>query len=91
MKNRRRTAGIIIAVILMVFFVIVTGSFFCQEYVLGRTVTVGFIYDNDVTTPYSLSLYQAQEELHDTYKGRKKAITQRFTIKAYCAKRHLDS
>lgn len=74
MKNKRKTVGIIIVVILVAFLAITMGSAYYEEYKHDNTVTVGFIYDNDESTPYSYSFYKAQEELHETYKGRIKTL-----------------
>lgn len=40
----------------------------------AHTITVGFIYDNDETTPYSYNFYLAQKALQDTYGDRVRAV-----------------
>lgn len=41
-----------------------------------RTITVGFMYDNDESTPYSYSFYLAQEELQATFGKQVRVIMQ---------------
>lgn len=40
----------------------------------AHTITVGFIYDNDETTPYSYNFYLAQKALQESYGDRVRAV-----------------
>ncbi len=66
-KTIKATACILIAVMVLAVLV---GHVRANR----RVITVGFIYDNDETTPYSYNFYMAQKALQDTYGERVRAV-----------------
>ena len=64
--NKRFVAGIIfVAIALTLVFTFVS----CGDDEANDKLTVGFVYDNDETTPYSYNFYLAQKEVEETFKN----------------------
>ena len=72
MKKRGTWRALPVAVLLLA--VVAAAVLIWRLPAAGRTVTVGFLYDNDEMTPYSYSFYMAQEAMQDTYGNRVRAL-----------------
>ena len=64
------------AKILIPVLVLVLGWFGYKHFFPERVVTVGFIYDNDETAPYSYNFYLAQEAVQKTYQDKVRTVMQ---------------
>ena len=54
--------------------ILVMGYFGYRHFFPERIFTVGFIYDNDETAPYSYNFYLAQEAVQKTWQGKVRTI-----------------
>ena len=65
-----------LARILIPVLILVLGWFGYKHFFPERVVTVGFIYDNDETAPYSYNFYLAQEAVQKTYQDKVRTVMQ---------------
>ena len=56
--------------ILIALLLLAAAFFGYRHFFPARVVTVGFIYDNDETAPYSYNFYLAQETVQKTYQDK---------------------
>ena len=65
-----------LARILIPVLVLILGWFGYKHFFPERVVTVGFIYDNDETAPYSYNFYLAQEAVQKTWQDKVRTVMQ---------------
>jgi basic membrane protein A len=73
MKNQGHKLQGLIRILIPVL-VLVLGWFGYKHFFPERVVTVGFIYDNDETAPYSYNFYLAQEAVQKTYQNKVRTV-----------------
>lgn len=73
MKNQKKTV-LVIAVILIVVIAAGVAAFLLFTHKESKSITVGFIYDNEETTPYSYSFFMAQEAVESSFQGKVKVM-----------------
>ena len=60
--------------ILIALLLLAAAFFGYRHFFPARVVTVGFIYDNDETAPYSYNFYLAQETVQKTYQDKVRTV-----------------
>lgn len=68
-RNHKAVMAILIAVVVLLLAAVVWNGVIKPQQQKNR-LTVGFIYDNESTTPYSYNFYLAQEAIQKKYKDR---------------------
>ena len=70
MKEHENSQQRMLMKILIALLLLAAAFFGYKHFFPARVVTVGFIYDNDETAPYSYNFYLAQETVQKTYKDK---------------------
>ena len=65
MSKRTIAVIVLVAIALALVFTFVS----CGDDEANNALTIGFVYDNDETTPYSYNFFLAQKEVQETYKN----------------------